>query len=944
MENSNVFDLFGNELKEIVKKRFSIPTPIQQLVIPKVLEGKNMLVISETGSGKTEACLLPIFDLWIRQQEPKPTSILYITPLRSLNRDLLKRILWWANELGFDVSVRHGDTTQYERYMQAQNPCDLLISTPETLQAILTGKIMSAHLSNIKWILVDEIHELVDNKRGVQLSVGLERLKELIKLAGNNPPQIIGLSATIGSPKQVARFLTGCYNNKLEIINTAKISKFNIKVESPEPGKEDIEVSPDLFVGPKTVARLRRIDQLIRKNNSVLMFTNTREFAEILSSRLKILDKDLPLETHHSSLSKEIRTDAEERFKAKKLKSLVCTSSLELGLDIGSINLVLQYQSPRQVTKLLQRIGRSGHSLTEVSKGVIISSDSDDCFESAIITKHALKGLIEPTLIYFKALDVLGHQIVGLTLEKYKTPIDEAYKIIKTAFPYKDLTKHEFLEVCRLMQKLGFIWIDDKFSTKPILKRRKKAWQYYYQNLSTIPDVKKYQIFNMASNQFVGTLDAEFIALHGDTGTSFICKGQAWKILEINKDRVIVEPQMGIEAAIPSWEGELIPVPFEVAKKVGELRHTIKEKINKNVINYLVSNYPITHDIANIMFKKIKKQLKHGLVPTHKDILIEYWEDYVIIHSCFGSMVNETLGRVLSILLSSKMGSVGLQTDPYRIILKLPTPNWKTVSDIFNELKPDMIKTVLELALPNTELFKWRFLHIAKRFGIIDKDVEYGKGYLEKIIDSYIHSPPWKETFQEIFQEKLDIEKTIHVLEMIKKGEIKIHIKPGLSPLGKDGLSKRYEIVASIKPEKEIFMAFKKRLFNTKIRLICCQCGWAINYLIKDLPKDIICLKCHAKLIGVIKPWETEKEKLITKFLKKIPLTKDELKMVDTIMDTASLVISSGKNAVKVLAGRGIGPTTASRILAKTKKGDELLNDILDAEKLYIKTKRFWKE
>lgn len=949
-----VFEIFSEKLQDIIRERgFVEPTPIQEKGIPPIHAGENILLIASTGTGKTESCLLPIFDRFARK-ERKPISILYITPLKSLNRDLLKRILWWANGLGFDVSVRHGDTTQYERSMQAENPPSMLISTPETLQAVLTGKIMRGHLSNIRWIVIDEVHELVNNKRGIQLSIGLERLKELIKSHGNPEPQIIGLSATVGSPKDVARFLTA--GKPCRIVNTVKKGNLNLMVESPKPGKRDVELSPEIFMGPSTTARLRRIEQLIKEKKSVLTFTNTRESAEILSSRLGVLDKDLPIETHHSSLSKGVRIRAEEGFKKGEIKSLVCTSSLELGIDIGLIDFILQYISPRRVAKVLQRVGRSGHTTTGVSDGVIISSEPDDCFESTVIAAFALDGRIEQTRVYKKALDVLGHQIVGLSLEEYRIPFKRAYSIIKRAWPYSGLARGEFLEVCRLMQRLGFIWLDSKDmnSDRPgdlLIKRRRRAWEYYFQNLSTIPDTKNYQIFDVISNQPVGTLDAEFIVLHGNPGTSFICKGQAWKILELHGSKVMVEPVKGIEAAIPAWEGELIPVPFAVAQGVGMLRAEISRKLElpkARLLDRLVSSYPITRDVAEKLYSTVRKQAGWGMVPDDRNILIEHFqiegEACVIIHACFGSLINETLGRALSTMLITKLGSVGLQTDPYRITIKLQAGEWEDVAETFRKLDPETVEMILKLTLPNTELFRWRFLHVARRLGIISRDADFGTGYLKKIIESYKNTAPHREALHEIFTEKLDLAGAGEVLKQIRSGKIRVKVCQGLSPIGELGLARRYEVVAPKKPDKEIFNVFRKRLMDTKVRLICCQCGWAITYPVKRLSEDIHCAQCQAKLMGVIKPYEFDKEILLNKYVKKRALTKEEMGEVSSVMDTASLVVSSGRDAAVVLAGRGIGPRAAKRILRRPGRGDELLKDILREEQMYARTKRFWRD
>ncbi len=958
----NVFDLLHKDIANLAKDKFSLPTPVQQAVFSKILKGDNCLIISSTGSGKTLAALLPIFDK-LNKQEHKPITALYITPLRALNRNLHERLLWWASKLNLDISTRHGDTSQYERSKQADNPPDLLISTPETLQSILVGKVMREHLRNIKYVIVDEIHELVGSKRGVQLSIGLERLRELT----GKSFQIVGLSATVGSKEEVSKFLSG--GRPIEIIDVSGGKKINISVESPVFQKEDKEIMETGHVSPQAASRLRKIWDLSKDKESVLIFTNTRESAEVLSSRLKLLDSNV--QAHHSSLAKSVRIEAEQKFKDKEISHLVCTSSLELGIDIGSIDFILQFMSPRQVSKLLQRIGRSGHDLKRVSDGVIVAGETDDVFESTAIAKLGLERKIEKTPIYGKSLDVLGHQIVGLSLEG-DIEFEKAFELIKRAYPFHNLTRDEFFEVCMFMDKLGFVFVGDKFTPgKVFIRRKKMGWEYYYRNLSTIPDVKNYQLFDIISNQPVGSLDAEFVALNGSPGTNIICKGQTWKILELRDQRLYVEQIGGLEAAIPAWEGELIPVPFEIAQTVAEIRKQVADKVltkekDKSILDFLKSKYPISTESAEIILKLVKDQTDFGIVPDTKNILIETIEpndsednNYrVIFHTCFGSLINDTIGRALTTLLINKIGSVGLQTDPYRIILTLQSFQWKEAIEVFKNIQPNQLESLLELNLTNTELFRWRFLHVAKRFGIISKGADYGKAYLKKIIEVYSKSPAYKEALNEIFEEKLDIESTKNILDLIKKGYFKIEIKKGPSPLGKLGLTKRYEIVPPEKPTQEIFEIFKNRLENTEIGLVCCQCGkWSAVYTVKLLPKAIICPLCGARLVGAVPAkYSEDARKLIKKNSEEKKLNQQEKKWVNMTMDSGSLVITYGLDAVKVMAGRGIGVATAKRVLSKVKRADttlqnsvnpnseeDLFRAILDAERQYAKNRRFWK-
>ncbi len=886
-----MFELLNQVLQETVRQRFDRPTPIQQKVIPEILTGKHCLIIAETGSGKTEAALLPIFSLWV-EQKPKPISILYITPLRALNRDLLKRLLWWAEQIGLDVSVRHGDTGKYERAMQAANPPDMLISTPESLQAALIGKRMRQGLANIKWIVIDEVHELMGNKRGCQLAVGLERLKKLVA----KPIQMIGLSATLGNKEEAAQWLTS--NQPVEIVNTINTKEIRIGIESPE-----IE------------QRIERIAQIAKNKKSVLIFTNTREWAELLGAKIKSAYPEIPLEVHHSSLSKEVRIEAENGLKVGKLRALICTSSLELGIDIGSIDFVIQWGSPRQVAKLVQRVGRSGHSLEKLSEGLILASQGDELAEAKAIGQLVREGWIEPVQPYGLAWDVLGHQIAGLLLEYYKIPARDVFYIVKGAWPFRNLTWPDFLLFCDWLQKLGYLWLNKEGRLNKeeiVLKRRRAAFDYYYQGLSTIPDVRNYKVFDIISQQTVASLDADFVALHVCPGSRFICKGQPWEVIEMEKERLLVQPVEGFEGAIPAWEGELIPVPFEVAQVVGRNR---KEN----------GGWP---------------------VPDHKTILIEGGREsglnWAIIHLCGGSLVNETIGRLVAGRLAGAT-SAGLATDPYRIMLKWQGGSWQDVADILKQLKTAQLREELEAVLPATELFAWKFSHVGQRFGIIRRDATFGKGYLRRLMEAYRDSPVWTETINELIAEKFDIERASEILKKIQRGEMAIEVRQGLSPLGRAGLERRYELLGPARPEAEIFAAFKQRLLSTKVGLICCHCGQWVRIAEVGQPIELICSYCSSRLIGVV-PWRAveQAKAILTKERGKKQLTRAERVTLQRVEDSAALVIVHGWDAVTVLAGRGIGPVTASRILSRQTSHDELFREILKAEQGWARTRQYW--
>ncbi|MCX8179144.1 MAG: DEAD/DEAH box helicase [Candidatus Aenigmarchaeota archaeon] len=931
-----VFYKLNEKIREGLKKLdFNSPTLPQQLGIPKILTGNNVLIIAPTGLGKTEAVMLPIFSMWL-ETKPKPTSIIYITPLKSLNRDLLKRFNFWSKEIEINISVRHGDTSSYERKKQAEFPDDMLVVTPETLQAILPAKKMRENLKNVKWVIVDEVHELAESKRGTQLALALQRLKLLCKNF-----QIVMLSATIAEPEKVAKFFAG---ENVEIVRSEFAKKISISVVSPKAEEEDRKISEIIGSDMRVSARLREISRLVNEHNSTIIFTNTRDFAEILTSRLKHAFPDLKIENHHSSLSKNVRIRVEEDFKNQKLKAIVATSSLELGIDIGSVDFIIHYMSPRQPSRALQRIGRSGHHFSETSTGIIIVTDIDDCFESAIIAKHALTNKLQKIKMHVNSLDVLAHQIIGLLRDNYRMRFDEVFSIVRKSSPYKHLKKETFLSVCMLLSDLRYLFIDgDK------MKISKRGLLYYLNNLSTIPDSKNYDVINVLTNEKVGTLDEEFVAVNAEEGMNFIIKGEPWRIVSIDRREIFVEPSGNIEASVPAWEGELMPVSFEVAQDVGVLRGEIETWINhgykkKEIIQMLMKNYPIDKNSAIRMVNIIKKQMNF-VVPTDKRIVIEKEGETVIMNSCFGNQVNDTLGRFFSYFLSLHFGSVSFKTDPYRIIFEMPEKGKEVLNDILYKTSPQLLEETIDASIVNTKLFQWKFLHVARRFGVISREVDFGKISFSKIIEVYKDSPVWKETLNEIKTEKLDLENAKKILELIQKKEIKVIFINRLSPLGKAGLRLKSEIFGPQKADVQILSIFKQRLLKKKVKLVCMNCGkWSMTLQIKDIPEEIRCHNCRAKLIAVCNPNFLEAERIVSKHIHNKEMTIEEKKMFEKMSKVSELVIVYGKKAIIALSARGVGPKTALRILRNIYfTEDDFIKAIFEAEKNFIRTKKFWK-
>ncbi len=920
-----VFEKLDPRIQNLLKEKgFDKPTNPQRHAIPLILEGKNVLIIGPTGHGKTEAALLPIFHQMLNSNI-KPISLLYITPLKSLNRDMLSRIVWWARKLGFGVTVRHGDTTPHQRKLQVEHPDEIFIITPEQLQAMLTGKKIRDLLKNVRWIVVDELHELVESKRGVQLSVALERLKEIV----SDKIQIVSLSATVSSPKETAKFI-GCD----EVVEAFDTKEYEIKVLYLKPSREDKILSEELLIDPSVISRLKFIKEKAEEYRSILVFTNTRETAEVLSSRLRMLYPDFPQEVHHSSLSRHVRETVEKQFREGKLKTILATSSLELGIDIGTIDCVIQYMSPRQVSKFLQRIGRSGHKIGRKSEGFILANDGDDLLESIAILDFSLRHKLEHTKLLHKNYDVLVSQIIGMLIEGYENE-KEIFKVIKRAYPYRDLTYQEFEEILEMMKELRLITNN---------RKTRKGLLYYFENITTIPETFQYKVIDSLNNTVIGKLDEDWVVEYAVPGATFIVKGSPWKVVGIKDDKVYAEPSGDIDSAIPSWEGELIPVPYEITHKVGEIKRKISDfEKEEDAIEFLLKNYRINEDGAKEIVKTIFKHKKKHPVPDDKTIVFENNSEFIVIHTHFGSKVNETLSKFISSVLSAEYGeSIAVKSDAYRIVVN--NVRLEDVEKIFKKYEDEDIEIFLKLTLPRSSLFKHRFIHVAKRFGILRRKVRYEKINIEKIIDVFKNTIVEKEVFNELFHDKMDIEKTKELFKMIKKGKIKVKKTKGPTPLSKGIIKERFDITKPERLESEIFNTFKSRLMNTKIKLVCVNCGkYQRNYVVKNLPEKPICTKCGSGLLAVTKESDTEAIKIIKKYLSGRDLINAENKKLERLKWSAELVLVYGRKACIALAGKGIGPQTATRILSKMYKTEEdFLKEIYNAEKQFIKTRRYW--
>jgi ATP-dependent Lhr-like helicase len=942
------FSLLTKPVREAAEERgFMNPTEPQEAAIPEVLQGKNILLIAPTASGKTEAVVLPIFSQFVTSRTDLPgIKILYLTPLRALNRDLMDRLEWWGRKLDVKVGVRHGDTETKERGLQAKSPPDMLITTPETLQAILPGKVMKRHLREVRWVIVDEVHELAEDKRGSQLCLALERLRWVTM----REFQTIGLSATIGTPERVARFLVG-RDRQCAIVRVQAARRMRLQVIYPEPTRKDSELASRLFTHPEVAARLRIMKGIIEGHDSVLLFTNTRAVAETLASRFKIWDVDFPVSIHHGSLAKLSRIAAEKGLKNGALKGLVATSSLELGIDIGRIDFVIQYMSPRQVTRIIQRLGRSGHSVGKLADGIIVALDSDDTLEALVIARRTMEEDLEPVSIPHKPLDVLTHQIAGLLTQKGRWYFYEIMELFTKADPYSDLVEEDLVSVLNYMHsrfpRLAWISMQDKIVLRP--RRLKDLYEYYFGKLSMIPDEKQYLVVDSTDQNPVGVLDEAFVAEYGQPGTKFIVRGSPWRMKSIRAEKIYVEPIKDPTGAIPSWVGEEIPVPFEIAQEVGKIRRYVQEsreagRTSSDIVSELTAKYPGDKETLQRALSETFDQLENGrAVPTDKTITIEDWNEYTIVSAHFGLLVNRTLARLVGHLLSEELEtSIGIQQDPYRFVLQSPgIALGEHVVSTLRKLPSMQVEDLLLEASKKTGLFKRRMVHVARRFGAISRWTNFAALSLRQLMKSFEGTVILDEAFKETLEKDLDLPHTKSLLEAIRSGDITLVIEkrqPDPSPVARIGLeriSRKSDLIPAEKMRAILLESTRVRLLN-EVRTFACVSCWEYTEVIriKDLHKEPKCPNCGSKSLGMF----VDSPEVVRKLAGKRRLTEREDVTLQRAKDTAKLVARHGRIAAVALVGRKISPRDALKILRKSRTvSSNFLEMVMSAEKAALK-------
>jgi ATP-dependent Lhr-like helicase len=939
--------MLSKEIRSVARELgITTETAVQSEAIPIVLSGENALIISPTGSGKTEAALLPIFQMILENKSKGGIQAIYVTPLRALNRDILRRIEFWGTRLGISVQVRHGDTLQKDRRKQAINPPEILITTPETLQVLLLGSRLRQGLQNLRWIVIDEIHQLATDRRGAQLSLTLERIQQLI--GKDRDYQRIGLSATIANKEEVGNFLVG--NNRpvriLDASSTAKAVEY--RIEMPEPTEEDRRLASELFASSQAVARMQRISDLVKSHDSTLIFVNSRTIAEFLAARLGTFG--VKAGVHHGSLPREERERVEQEFKARRLDALVCTSTLELGIDIGSVDLVIQYMSPRQVSSMIQRVGRSGHSLTRTSEGVTLSVSPEDALEAISISKKSKERKIELVPIHQCALDVLCHQVAGQLLVSGRQSISQILDLFKKSYCYKSLSKDQLVSVVNYMQTLAYLRIGPDESLIP---RTAKCRDYYLQNLSMIPDERRYNVIDLSTQQKVGILGEEFMLLHAEVGAHFIIKGKVWQIESIQAENVYVTPIADPSASIPGWDGELLPIPQGVAESVAEERGFIESKLPKGKEELVeeTKSWNADRNLRSAIVNELELQNQNCAIPTEKQIVVEKFDRYLIVHTSKGDRINLTLGELFEEILLRKGLIRHWWNDGYRIMIEFTTEEFDpseitTLLFELDEKKRGFLNAVIRKHFP----FGYYMKFIAERFGALKRGMMLSGDALKELTVKFRFTPIYEETLREALMLKVDIDGSLSFLEQSKSGKIKTKIvssASGPSPLGMYIFSRYAEMDENYdgsKPQNTI-ESMRASISNEVVSLLCFKCSNLMEFVevgsLVDPPK---CTSCDSSLLGVLfYGARFAKAALQKKIEGKVPLNEQESDILTKTRRSADLVLSYGKQGIIAQCVYGIGPQTASKVLSRMRpREEEFYSDLMEAKLNFIRTRQYW--
>jgi len=792
-------------VKEWFFSKFKEFSPTQRYGVMNVWERKNTLISAPTGGTKTLTAFLSILNYLISLAERKELEdkvyAVYCSPLKALSNDIAKNLVEPLEQINkiaeskgiklqeIRVALRTGDTTLAERAKMARKCPHIMITTPETLAILLTSSKFVEKMRGVEFCVIDEIHAL-DNKRGVYLSLTLERLNEVSYIW----PVKIGLSATIEPLEEVAKFLVGNGNDRVvEIANVQFLKKIDIALLTPGDMIEDREVSSKLY---------KLLNNLIKEHKTTLIFTNTRAATERVVDNLKDrfpTEYGEDIAAHHSSLSKLHRFDIEERLREGKLRVVVCSTSLELGIDIGYIDLVIMLGSPKSSARAIQRLGRAGHKLHDTIKGRFIVMDRDDLVECAIIQKEIVERKINRVVFPKNCLDVLSQQIFGMAIYKV-WKIDELLNTIRKSYCYQNITKEDFYAVLSYLSGdydleksnvYGKIWVDKE--KQEIGKRGKLARVIYLTNIGTIPEESYIEVKLAPSGEHIGYIDEGFLE-RMKKGDVFVLGGARYLYLYTRGMNLYVKGSIERSPTIPSWFSEMLPLSFDSAIEINKFRQLMREqlesKAKKEKIVEFIKNYIYSdEETANALYNYFREQFEFSEIPDSKTITIERYhadKNYLLIQSMYGRRVNDALSRALAWIMGSyghRDVEMGINDNGFYF-----AGESLNIEKAIKELNPENLRALLEEAIGHTDILTRRFRHCASRSLMIlrnYKGISRSVGKQQMKSHFLLHAvkkiskdfPILREARREVLEDLMDIANATKILSWIKEGKVQIKIR-----------------------------------------------------------------------------------------------------------------------------------------------------------------------
>jgi len=936
--HANPLDRLDARLAEAVRRRgIDELTEIQQLALPLLHTASDALLLSPTGTGKTEAALLPLLSRQLKDPSP-PVAIVYVTPLRALNRDLAQRLIGLTEEVGLRAAVRHGDTSPADRLRQSKRPPDLLLTTPETLQLLLVGRRLREGLRNVRAVVVDELHELAPSDRGAQLALSLERLDALV----GAPVRRIGLSATVGNPDEVARFLAPSPRS-VEVRSAVQPRRIVIESEIPPTGPPTIapELAAELKADDVLLGGLLAVERAVRAHRTTLVFVNTRPTAEGLAARLHRLAPDLAVAVHHGSLSREVREEAEASFREGRLRALVATSSLELGIDVGVVDQVVQFGSPHQAGRLLQRVGRSGHRLDGRAVGVVISLDEEDLEEAAILARRALEGEIEPTRWRTRNRLAVAQQIVAALRADGGVDSRALAASLRHAAPAQDLTDVEWDDLVTYLEGLGSLKND-----VGRLRAGRGTLDRFYTTLSLIPDERTYRMRDIATRRLVGTLDERFVLTQilGQAKGIFLLHGRTWRVVEQREGELLVETvaELGLE---PRWVGEDLPVPYEVAQEIGRLRRSGR-----------LAAYPLSVEARTRLEGRLHAVPTGVPRPTDRVVTVTVQGRLAVFGACFGTRTNDTLAIAAAGLLTERLGArvEVVAVEPTWIVLGLPVATDADALAQAFAIPPETLEHLLAQLVPSSLEYRWVFLTVARKLGVLPASADpRDLRLLEPLMERAKTTPLGDETLEKTLHDRFDVEHARGVLAGIRDGAIEVHVTPPSAWSDLPLARLRWHELPDV-PPPTLLKAVEERLRQEELTLVCLRCGFTRSTTVERYRSEggSRCRLCHGALSAVLSPRRTEEILRVQKYAKRKwkgarPPRGAQAETLTPLLrsayTSAELVANYGERALLSLAARGIGPDTARRLLGRPYRSDaEFLTEILKAERSYARTRSFW--